>query len=414
MPEVSVSVELRVEVDPESDPVALEQAIWSEGRRAARDLYRGALEALDGAATEESGAARQRLEPRWVATPFGRVRMWRYRVRSETDSWHPLDRALGLGQAEASPGLRELVCDLALRLPFRQAAECAARITGEHMSPQSAWRILQAEGARIRGEEGHLIESVFDAGEEPPDVDAPALVIVEADGTYLRAQREDGDRFEVKTGVFYSGKKRAGGRRHRRWMLVDKGCYATTHDADAFGRALAAQGFWAVGLHHAKWVLCGHDGLDEFGQTFRDWFPGAVHQVDHYHVVARLWQISSGDADLYHRLKQATFENPRAVADKLRRGLLGIEPDKATELAGYLEVVADHLHGVDRLPRRLRRGRMRVVGTGVVEKHQDLVVGRRMKRRGMRWTRRGADNLLALQARRFSDRWPQRWGVIAA
>jgi hypothetical protein len=51
---------------------------------------------------------------------------------------------------------------------------------------------------------------------------------------------------------------------------------------------------------------------------------------------------------------------------------------------------------------------------GVVEKHQDLVVGRRMKRRGMRWTKRGADNLLALQARSFCDRLLREWGVIAA
>jgi hypothetical protein len=34
-----------------------------------------------------------------------------------------LDRVLGLTQAEAPPGLREAVCDLSLRLPFRQAAE---------------------------------------------------------------------------------------------------------------------------------------------------------------------------------------------------------------------------------------------------------------------------------------------------
>jgi hypothetical protein len=56
---------------------------------------------------------------------------------------------------------------------------------------------------------------------------------------------------------------------------------------------------------------------------------------------------------------------------------------------------------------------MHVVGSGVVEKHQDLLVKRRMKGKGMRWTRRGADHLLALQARRFCDRWPTSWGVIA-
>lgn len=159
-----------------------------------------------------------------MATLFGRLRVWRHKVRGVDKSWHPLGRALGLSQAEASRGPREAVCDLSLRLPFHQAAAIVARITGEHMSTRSAWRILQAEGARLRAQEGRLVESVFDAGEEPPDVDAPALVIVEADGTYIRAQREDSDRFEVKTGVFHSGKQRAGGRRHRRWMLVDKGC----------------------------------------------------------------------------------------------------------------------------------------------------------------------------------------------
>jgi hypothetical protein len=44
---------------------------------------------------------------------------------------------------------------------------------------------------------------------------------------------------------------------------------------------------------------------------------------------------------------------------------------------------------------------------------KDLLVKRRMKGRGMRWTRRGADHLLALRARRFCDRWPTEWGVIA-
>lgn len=57
---------------------------------------------------------------------------------------------------------------------------------------------------------------------------------------------------------------------------------------------------------------------------------------------------------------------------------------------------------------------MHVVGSGVVEKHQDLLVKRRMEGRGMRWTRRGAEHLLALQARRFCDRWPIAWGVVAS
>ena len=56
--------------------------------------------------------------------------------------------------------------------------------TGEPISHQSTWRILQTEGARIRTEEGELVTSVFELGEAPPDTE---LVVVEADGTFLAA-----------------------------------------------------------------------------------------------------------------------------------------------------------------------------------------------------------------------------------
>jgi hypothetical protein len=414
VPEVSVVVELRVAVEPGVDAMALERAVAEQGRQGSKELYREALRVLDAQATEATGGAKQRLEERWVATIFGRIRIWRYRVKAGGASSHPLDRALGLSQAEASPALREAVCDLATRVPYRQVAEVTARLTGEPISHQSAWRILQAEGARVRTEEGELVASVFELGEAPPeDVLAPELVVVEADGTYVAAQGEVSDRFEIKTGVFYTGKDRAGGRRHRRWRLLNKGCYATTAEADSFGMGLAARGFHWIGLHRARHVLCVHDGLDEHGQGFSDWFPLAHHQIDHFHVAERVWQVSGADHKRFQRLKDLAFSDPRTLARKLRRGIPGLRPDLAQELAGYLEHVAADLYGVDQLPRRLR-GRMRVVGSGVVEKHQDLLVKRRMKQQGMRWTRRGAEHLLALQARRFCDRWPTNWGVVAS
>lgn len=413
MPEVSVAVELRVEVEKGADPVALEQAIAAQGREGAKELYRAVLRELDGQAVEASGGARQRLEERWVATLVGRLRIWRYRVKGAEGSFCPLDRAVAWGRKEATPALREAVCDLAVRLPYRQAAEVCSRMTGEPLSHQVAWAILLEEGARVRTEEGELVSSVFDLGEAPPEeVAAPDIVVVEADGTHLRAQREQTDRFEVKTGVFYTGKARAGGRKHRRWQLVNKGCYATTADADAFGMGLAARGIHWAGIHRAGCILCAHDGIDEFGATFRGYFPGATHQIDHFHLAERLWEAVGGDRRRFERLRAEAFSDPVGLARRIRRGRVVVHGYRSEDLAGYLERIAPDLWGVDRLPRRLRRGRMRVVGTGVVEKHQDLLVKRRMKKQGMRWTRRGADCLLALQARRFCDRWPTRWGVI--
>jgi hypothetical protein len=50
------------------------RSFWSEQwpRRAARELFREVVEVVDELAVRGSGGARQRLEPRWVATVFGR------------------------------------------------------------------------------------------------------------------------------------------------------------------------------------------------------------------------------------------------------------------------------------------------------------------------------------------------------
>lgn len=421
MPEVSVVVELRVVVEEGQSPVETERLIEAEGKRAARELYVRALQVLDDRAVEQSGAARQRLEPRWVATTFGRVRIYRWRVKKRGEaSFHPLDRLLNLKQSEPSSALRETLCDLSCRIPYRQVADVCERITGEPISHRLAWRVVQDEGGRLIDEEQRQVEMIF--GEHPQPVPeheaSPDVVIVEADGTFLRAQgmdrTEDQIRFEVRTGVFYTGKERAGGRKHKRWRLVGKGAHATCEDRDTFGKALTVKGFNQVGLHQARHVVTLHDGLDEFGATLSDWFPGAIHQADRYHVNMRIWQIAQGDRDVYAELKASVMEDPIAFAARLRNGEFELDPDKADEIASYLLAVGPHLSGIDKVPRRYRRGKMRIISTSVVEKHQDLLVGRRMKRRGMRWSKKGANNLLALQSRKFCESWPSEWGVVAA
>ncbi len=137
MPEVSVVVELRVRVDAGSDPASLERDIQAQGRQAARELYREALHALDDELVAAAGA-RCRLEARWIFTLVGRIRIRRWRVSTPSGSVIPLDRALGPCSAEPTPALRETICDLSVRLPFRQAAQICSRITGEELSHQSA------------------------------------------------------------------------------------------------------------------------------------------------------------------------------------------------------------------------------------------------------------------------------------
>jgi len=417
VPIISVAVTVQIEVpdDPAAvEPIEVEKAVRAEGQRAARELYAKVLSQIEQVALAQTGAPKCRRETRWVSTCFGRMRISRYRV-ADPSCPHPLDHLMALGKAEASIGLREAICDLALRLPYRQVAEVASAHTGQVISHQSAWRMLRGEGARVRNEEGELVEAIFENGlapEEPETI--PELVVLEADGTFLRSQGEVLDRFEVKTGVAYTGKVFAGGKAHRRWRLENKHCYATTADADRFGQGFAAGGFARLGLHKVPNVLCAHDGLDSYGATFADWFPHAIHQIDHFHVAKRIWELVGADATAFARARPAAFADPAGFARALRRRRSVARPDLAEEVATYLEHVGPDLHGIDKIPKHLRQGRMHIVGSGVVEKHQDILVNRRMKHRGMRWSKKGADALLALQARRFSHEWDGLWEVKAA
>jgi hypothetical protein len=74
-----------------------------------------------------------------------------------------------------------------------------------------------------------------------------------------------------------------------------------------------------------------------------------------------------------------------------------------------LEIRRQWLHSLpnDRLRPRVSPAARPLLthGTGAMEKNIETVVGRRFKRWGMRWTRRGAHNLLKLR------RWIARCGT---
>jgi len=54
------------------------------------------------------------------------------------------------------------------------------------------------------------------------------------------------------------------------------------------------------------------------------------------------------------------------------------------------------------------------VGSGTVESACKQMVGARMRGAGMRWSRPGAENMLALRAEFLSNRWDDAWQLTLA
>lgn len=148
-------------------------------------------------------------------------------------------------------------------------------------------------------------------------------------------------------------------------------------------------------------------------------FPTAQEIVDWHHAVGHLWaagQLGYGEdrAALEQWLKPRKEElwlgQVETVIEQIET-LAQASPTKDPELrteAGYF---------------RNNRRRMQYqefqeegypIGSGTVESGCKQLVGMRMKGPGMRWSRSGAQNLLALRAEYLSGRWDEAWLLTLA
>jgi hypothetical protein len=86
---------------------------------------------------------------------------------------------------------------------------------------------------------------------------------------------------------------------------------------------------------------------------------------------------------------------PQAALSYLKR-LHPSDQQHAEELRTFQPYVEENIDGMQYSPAEIR-------GSGVTEEVTDSLVKKGMKRQGMSWSRRGANNILALRARHIND-----------
>lgn len=149
-------------------------------------------------------------------------------------------------------------------------------------------------------------------------------------------------------------------------------------------------------------------------------FPTGCEIVDWYHGTGHLWNVSrliygegtaSGKRWVKHRKDDLWLGQVHAVIGAIETSTEGLSAEAQEELqseAGYFRNNA----------RRMRYQEFREdgypLGSGTVESGCKNLVSRRMKGPGMRWSRLGAQNILALRAEYLSHRWDQAWQLSLA
>jgi hypothetical protein len=341
-----------------------------------------------------------------LLTRFGWIRLRRWQVREKGGGYcRPLDKLLSLEPRQhASPWIIEQAVALAIRLPYRQATHLLSRLVEAPIDHRSLYRWVQRQGAAIVAEEDDLQEAVFKHGEVPArDPREREIVLAEVDGTFLRAQREEGQQFEVRLGVLTSGKALESlTAKHRRYRLLERLRYGGVENAQDFGERLFLKGEAQLGLSHARNLLMVGDGADwiEALAGHNRW--RATYQLDWWHLKRGFRATFHQYPALIKKLESALYErrDEKIVALIRLAKANGVgDPEQVDSLLNYVQANRTGFYGADQLRTRLsdQARLLCVYGSGAVEKHIDLAICRRFKGQGMRWTRRGANRLLKLR-----------------
>jgi len=193
-----------------------------------------------------------------------------------------------------------------------------------------------------------------------------------------------------------------------------------SYRAGLWNAATFANQQWAEteqrGIPKAKRLACVADGAPWIWQLVRMCFSPCFEILDWWHASQRLWTIAN-----------TAFNDPKLAAawvdDQQKRWAAGtlltffhnvrlLFPSTEPLPPPVLEAIRYLFHQRKRMRYAHFRQLGLPIGSGTVESACKVVVQARLKQAGMRWSRKGAQAMLALRCALLSGRWHQTWSTL--
>ena len=368
----------------------------------------GKLEEMDRAAAEEllkrgryidKGYVRRRVQ-----TSLGRVwvKIKRLKRRGGSGSLYALFGQCGISRV--SERAQEHCVQVAVGQSYEMSRETLKQLSGMELSRMGIWKVVQSRGKKERERVEEQRRKVFELGEMPrAEKPKKKAVVVEIDGTMV-ASREVTEieevrgkrKMEVKLGVAFTGTKPVSRNRRR---TQERMVYGDAAPAEEFGERWYGECL-RHGIEPETDVHLIGDGAAWIRNLQRTIHPGSRYTLDAYHLRKAAGQVLTERQDKQFCSLVWRDRAPTKALEYVRR-LQPSDGEHRLELHTFCLYLERNLDG-------MRYDRPGPVGSGVVEKAADIVVGRRMKRRGMSWSRQGANNLLALRVRSLNEAFDRR------
>lgn len=312
-----------------------------------------------------------------------------------------------------------------MRGSYGEALETYQELVGLNLAKTTIWERTQARGARLK--EGRMAAAerawAIPKAQEiiPGQVLEPVKKGVTMDGALIYILGEEWK--EVKVGCIFDYATRLEYCRktqeHKEVVKADNQSYvAYLGEPEPFAKLLSAEAE-RRGYDQAQQRACIADGAKWIWNVWSLCFPTAQGIVDWSHAVGHLWTAAHlAETMSLPQLKrwvkgrqdELWLGHAQTVAADIE-ALAGENPAQAQEL--YTE--AGYFH---RNARRMQYQECHEegypIGSGTVESGCKQLVGMRMKGAGMRWSRPGAENMLALRAEYLSGRWDEAWQLTLA
>ncbi len=308
---------------------------------------------------------------------------------------------MDLGPERYSPWLVASAVRLGGETTFRTAARLLTHFTGVTMSAAIVRRVTEAAGTALHQFEVAFAATVQATGtvpEPPPDVPLQLSL----DGSLIHL-RDEGWR-EVK--LLAVGERPAAGTT----ALTALSYAATLGPAAQFGDdALGELG--RRGVPQATDLVAVNDGAVWIQELLDLHCPQAQRVLDFAHAAEYLADAA-----------KATWPDPAAVAawfTAQRQDLLTGDPDQVLAALAHLPASEARDTALGYLTTRRAQIAYRdftargwPIGSGCVESAHQHVVQDRLKGRGMRWSRSGAEAMVAVRVVDANDRWEATWPKV--
>ena len=335
----------------------------------------------------------------------------RYETSAGSSNWLRLTEA-ALSEHHESPLLQAYTLRAATQVSYARVSEWVAERTGTaRVSDQRAQQLVQEEAAALTQAQAQLIatSAVVPAAVQAVAVDvydaAAAEVVWLGDGVCVSEQKAVRDK-QPK-----AGKERT--TTDLTMLQRQDGSYQTVVagagiDAVQLGRTVVWQEYGARAAQLP--VVAISDGARSIKKEVQEIFGAQVtHFLDWYHVEAKVHQLLSQIAPnkvvkeaTTQTMLQALWQGHAAEACAALRAVAAKNGTKQGELLGYLEKNEAYLIDYEK-----RQQAGKVIGSGRMEKQNDVVVAQRQKRKGMSWSKQGSLSLAMVTAQ-LSSRAPAR------